>query len=367
MSSWDQCCTSGKFNAKFAKTRKTVEPLRKIERNPKEREKTTSSENEILISNSKADKKGEDFAGVKDATNVEIHLSFSELGLNSCILNWIESLGFSSPNKVQNEVLYRLSEGEFRHNVIIAPEKSGKTSATLLWVLNKLLCDKNKNYPKALMICPTYEIIDATYRFLEQIPKYFEIKTYAAIRGKKINKGEQATADLVIATCDKVLELSKSTFNLKNVRYLIFDDAHCMSGAEGHLKTLSHVCSLLSPKCHIILCALYCNNVLHDFIKKFLMQNQIIRINIVMRKVIPEEMFIVYSNNEERVKALIYLEMNNSFKGQTVVFCKTKEESNRLKNALDNENIPVEILNGDLKRSKRTSILQQFKQNEIKF
>ncbi|GBL98835.1 ATP-dependent RNA helicase DDX19A [Araneus ventricosus] len=358
MSTWDQCCKGGKFNANFAKTRRTVETLRKIEKNPKENEKTAFPEN--------ADKKGEDFARVKDATNVEIQLSFSELGLNSCLLKWIEALGFSSPNRVQNEVLYRLSEMKSRHNVIKAPEKSGKTTATLLWVLNKLLCDKNKEYPKALMICPTYEIANKNYKIVEQIPKYCEIKIHPAMKRKKINKGEQATADLVIATPDKALELSKTTFNLKTTKYLIVDDAHFMSGAEGHLKTLSHVCSLLSTRCHIILCTLFCNKVLDDFIDKFLMQNQMIEIKNDLKKVIPKEIFIVYSSNEERIKAFICLEKRNSFKGQTVVFCKTREELNRLKSALDDENISVEILNGKLKPPKRTCILQQFKQNEIK-
>ncbi|KAF8785962.1 ATP-dependent RNA helicase DDX19A-like isoform X2 [Argiope bruennichi] len=364
MSTWDQCCKHGKFNANFSKTKKTDKDLRKIEK-VKNSENSDFPENKVHTPYSRANKK-EEFTEVKNATNVEIQLSFFELGLNNCLIKWIESLGFSSPNRVQNKVLYHLSESSSEHIVIKAPKKSGKTSATLIWVLNKLLNDKNKEYPNALMICPTFEIADATYKFVEQISKYCDLKIYPAMKGTKLSRSDKVVADLVIATPDKALELSKLTFNLKNAKYLIFDDAHCMSGDVGNLKTVSRVCSLLSSKCTIILCTLFCNKVLDNFINKFLVQNQRIEIENDVEKVTPKEIFIVHSNKEERVRAFIYLVKSNSFEGQTVVFCRTKEESYRLESALDDENISVKILNGDLKPpSKRSDILQQFKENKI--
>ncbi|GFW22811.1 ATP-dependent RNA helicase DDX19A [Trichonephila clavipes] len=167
MSRWDKCCRSGTFNKNFGSNKISGE---------------RSSRNEVFLLR-EPEASAQSSISTFDTDNYAVEetdfcneVSFSDMQFHVKFLKAINEACFYHPRKTQKEILSSLFERLYRCYVICAPDKSGKTSAILLWVLNELLRDETKEYPKALMVCPTHEIAESTYLFAEKIAKFCEVK-----------------------------------------------------------------------------------------------------------------------------------------------------------------------------------------------
>ncbi|GFY71013.1 ATP-dependent RNA helicase DDX19A [Trichonephila inaurata madagascariensis] len=272
MSRWDKYCRSGTFNKNFGSNKISGE---------------RSSRNETFVLR-KPETSAQSSISTFDTDNYAVEetdfcneVSFSDVQFHVKLLKAINEAGFYHPRKAQKEILSSLFEWLYRCYVICAPDKSGKTSAILLWILNELLRDETKEYPKALMVCPTHEIAESTYLFAEKIAKFCEVKVCLVKKGTHFNKFDKMT-DLIISTPDKLLNLAETSVSIQNVKIFILNEAHCMSS---------------SP-----------DKILYDFINNLSLQYKKIEIESSMKKYPFKEVFVTYSSVEEKVNALRCLE-----------------------------------------------------------
>ncbi|GFS46676.1 ATP-dependent RNA helicase DDX19A [Nephila pilipes] len=357
MSRWDQCCRNGSFNSNFAQ--------RSGERSRRSEilafRESISSQSETSIRSSTSTFNTDDYT--EEVTDFCNEVYFNDMKLHTKLLKGIEGIGFHHPKKIQAEIFSNLSDRLYQNHVICAPNKSGKTSAVLLWILNELICNDTKKYPRALMMCPTNEVAEMTYLFAQKIANICEVKVFLARKGKSLNKCDKMTIDLIIGTPDKILKLD---MNIQNAKFFVFDVAHYMSSSEGHFRTVTHIKSKLSSNCCYILCTESINEILNGFIDKYMMPNKSIKCEINIKKHSFKEVFVTYSNMEEKINALMCLEDFKLCQDQTVVFCITKDTLNRLKNYLEMKQLSFEILTGDLTLVQRKCVLEQFKENRFK-
>ncbi|HZF64122.1 MAG TPA: DEAD/DEAH box helicase, partial [Chitinophagaceae bacterium] len=81
--------------------------------------------------------------------------TFSELGLNSKLLEAIDELGYTQPTPIQEQAIPVLLSGT-KDLIGLAQTGTGKTAAFGLPLLQ--LIDEKQKYPQALVVCPTREL-----------------------------------------------------------------------------------------------------------------------------------------------------------------------------------------------------------------
>lgn len=364
MSRWDECCRNGAFNKNFGTNKRCREISSRSE--IFSLRESISLLPEALTRSSISTFDTDNY--VAEDTDFCSEVSFSDMKFHTKLLKGINEAGFYHPKKTQKEILLCLFERLYHYYVICAPDKSGKTCAILLFILN-MLCDKTKEYPKAIMVCPTHEIAEITYLFAEKISKFCEVKVYLAKKGTHLDKCDKMTIDFIIGTPDKILNLAQTSLNVQNAKFFILDGAHCLSGSQGNLKTISRIKKKLSSRCCYILCTLFINDILDGFINNFLVPNKRIEIESNMKKYPFKEVFVTYSSMEEKINALRYLEDFKHCQDQTVVFCCYKDTITHLKDYLKTECLSFEVLTGGsngLTVSQRKYVLEQFKENKFK-
>ncbi|GFR20479.1 ATP-dependent RNA helicase DBP5 [Trichonephila clavata] len=359
MSRWDKCCRSGTFNKNFGSNKISGE-------RPSRNEVFILREPETSTRSSISTFDTDNYA--VEETDFCYEVSFSDMQFHVKLLKEINEAGFYHPRKTQKEILSSLFERFYRCYVIHAPDKSGKTSVILLWILNELLHDETKEYPKALIVCPTHEIAESTYLFAEKIAKNCEIKVCLVKKGTHFNKSDKMI-DLIISTPEKILHLAETSMSIQNVKIFILNEAHCMSSSPGNLRTVSRIKSRVSSRCCYMICTAFINKILYDFINSLSLQYKKIEIESSMKKYPFKEVFVIYSSMEERVNALKCLEDFKHCQDQTVVFCCNKDTLTQLKNCLKTECLSYEVLTGGsngLTVSQRKYVLEQFKENKFK-
>jgi len=109
---------------------------------------------------------------------------FNELGIRHDIVNAITELGFTSPTPIQESAIPVLLSGS-NDFVGLAQTGTGKTAAFGLPLLE--LIDYKKNFPQALILCPTRELCLQITNDLENYRKHNKnIVTEAVYGGASI-------------------------------------------------------------------------------------------------------------------------------------------------------------------------------------
>lgn len=140
----------------------------------------------------------------------------------------LRNLKFESLTPIQEEVFEKFDEP--RHIVGLAPTGTGKTHAYLLPLLVNL--KRNPNELEAIILVPTNELVIQVSKMLENTD---ETVIYKAFYGsmdmeKEALKLKNNQPNLIITTPHKLVDLfvEKRVLNLKNLHYLILDEADMM-------------------------------------------------------------------------------------------------------------------------------------------
>ena len=102
---------------------------------------------------------------------IDIMITFDDLGIRNDILEAIKELGFESPMPIQEMVIPHLLEKD-GDVVGLAQTGTGKTAAFGLPVLQRI--DSNKTTPQALIIAPTRELCLQIAGDLADFAKYID-------------------------------------------------------------------------------------------------------------------------------------------------------------------------------------------------
>src|SRR5918993_2458755 len=107
-------------------------------------------------------------------------MTFSELGLDSKLLQAVEALGFTTPTAIQEKAIPVLLSGT-TDMIGLAQTGTGKTAAFGLPLLQ--LIDESKKFPQALVVCPTRELCLQIVNEVEIFKKYMKGVNVVAVYG----------------------------------------------------------------------------------------------------------------------------------------------------------------------------------------
>ncbi|AOW09711.1 DEAD/DEAH box helicase [Flavobacterium gilvum] len=290
---------------------------------------------------------------------------FEQLGLNESLLKAILDLGFENPSEVQEKAIPLLLEKD-TDMVALAQTGTGKTAAFGFPLIQKIDAD-NRN-TQALVLSPTRELCLQITNELKNYSKYEKgINVVAVYGGASIT--EQAReikrgAQIIVATPGRMQDMiNRGLVNIKNIDYCVLDEADEMLNMGFY----EDICSILSDtpdeKSTWLFSATMPAEVAR-IAKQFM--SEPLEITVGTKNsgsaTVSHEFYLV--NARDRYEALKRLADANPdiF---SVVFCRTKRDTQAIAEKLIEDGYNAAALHGDLSQAQRDGVMKSFRGRQI--
>ena len=290
---------------------------------------------------------------------------FEQLGLNESLLKAILDLGFENPTEVQEKAIPLLLEKD-TDLVALAQTGTGKTAAFGFPLIQKIDAD-NRN-TQALVLSPTRELCLQITNELKNYAKYEKGINVVAIYGgasiteqaREIKRGAQ----IIVATPGRMQDMiNRGLVNIKNIDYCVLDEADEMLNMGFY----EDICSILSDtpdeKSTWLFSATMPAEVAR-IAKQFM--SSPVEITVGTKNsgsaTVSHEFYLV--NARDRYEALKRLADANPdiF---SVVFCRTKRDTQQVAEKLIEDGYSAAALHGDLSQAQRDGVMKSFRGRQI--
>lgn len=290
---------------------------------------------------------------------------FEQLGLNESLLKAILDLGFENPSEVQEKAIPLLLEKD-TDMVALAQTGTGKTAAFGFPLIQKIDAD-NRN-TQALVLSPTRELCLQITNELKNYSKYEKgINVVAVYGGASIT--EQAReikrgAQIIVATPGRMQDMiNRGLVNIKNIDYCVLDEADEMLNMGFYDDIVSILSDTPDEKSTWLFSATMPQEVAR-IAKQFMSDPLEITVGTKNSgsSTVSHEFYLV--NARDRYEALKRLADANPdiF---SVVFCRTKRDTQAIAEKLIEDGYSAAALHGDLSQAQRDGVMKSFRGRQI--
>jgi len=290
---------------------------------------------------------------------------FEQLGLNESLLLAIKDLGFENPSEVQEKAIPVLLE-QNTDLVALAQTGTGKTAAFGFPLIQKI--DAENRNTQALILSPTRELCLQITNEIKLYSKYIKgLHTVAVYGGASIT--EQAReikrgAQIIVATPGRMQDMiNRGLVNIKNIDFCILDEADEMLNMGFY----EDICSILSDtpdEKNTWLFSATMPAEVARIAKQFM--SSPVEITVGSKNsgsaTVSHEYYCV--NARDRYEALKRLADANPdiF---SVVFCRTKRDTQAVAEKLIEDGYNAAALHGDLSQAQRDGVMKSFRGRQI--
>ncbi|MFY0483558.1 DEAD/DEAH box helicase [Flavobacterium sp. PLA-1-15] len=290
---------------------------------------------------------------------------FEQLGLSESLLRAILDLGFANPTEVQEKAIPLLLEQD-TDLVALAQTGTGKTAAFGFPVIQKIDAD-NRN-TQALILSPTRELCLQITNELKNYSKYEKgINVVAVYGGASIT--EQAReikrgAQIIVATPGRMQDMiNRGLVNISQINYCILDEADEMLNM-GFYDDIVNILSTTPDEKSTWLFSATMPAEVARIGKQFMSNPHEITVGAKNSgsATVSHEFYLV--NARDRYEALKRLADANPdiF---SVVFCRTKRDTQAVAEKLIEDGYSAAALHGDLSQAQRDSVMKSFRGRQI--
>ncbi|GIZ16547.1 DEAD/DEAH box helicase [Capnocytophaga catalasegens] len=290
---------------------------------------------------------------------------FNELGLEEPILKAITDLGFERPSEVQQATIPVLLSTP-TDIVSLAQTGTGKTAAFGFPLLQNINPDNKQT--QGLILAPTRELCLQITNEMKLYGKYLPKINIVAIYGgasieeqaKNVKKGAQ----IIVATPGRMQDMIRRNFvNISNINYCILDEADEMLNM-GFYEDITAILQHTPSSKYTWLFSATMPNEVAKIAREFM--NKPKEITIGSRNQgsnnVQHEYYVV--NGRHRYEALKRLADANPdiF---SVVFCRTKRDTQSVAEKLIEDGYNAAALHGDLSQNQRDLVMKGFRSRQI--
>ncbi len=286
---------------------------------------------------------------------------FNELGIRQELLDAIEDLGFKETFPIQEATIPVLLTG--RDVIGQAHTGTGKTGAYSISMLNQIT---PKNGIQGLIIAPTRELAVQITEEIKKFAKYTGIKAVSVYggQGMGIQLGALSRGvEIVVATPGRLIDhLKRGSIDLKNVGHMVLDEADTMLDM-GFIDDIQFILDLTpEDKVMSLFSATMPVEILRlseDYLrnpKQFLLDADDLSVEGI------EQAYLVIKDRD-KMKYLVDF-INQNKKGQTIVFCSTKNRTRDVAKMLHKSNFNAVAIEGDMSQHRREQSMSKFRQGK---
>jgi ATP-dependent RNA helicase DeaD len=290
---------------------------------------------------------------------------FEQLGLNESLLLAIKDLGFENPSEVQEKAIPVLLE-ENTDLVALAQTGTGKTAAFGFPLIQKV--DAEDRSTQALILSPTRELCLQITNEIKLYSKYVKgLHTVAVYGGASITEQAREVkrgAQIIVATPGRMQDMiNRGLVNIKNINFCILDEADEMLNMGFYEDIVSILSDTPDEKNTWLFSATMPAEVAR-IAKKFM--NNPAEVTVGTKNsgsaTVSHEFYCV--NARDRYEALKRLADANPdiF---SVVFCRTKRDTQAVAEKLIEDGYNAAALHGDLSQAQRDGVMKSFRGRQI--
>lgn len=291
--------------------------------------------------------------------------TFQNLGLTQDLLNAITDLGFETPSEVQEKTIPILLDQE-TDIVSLAQTGTGKTAAFGFPMLQKINVESRTT--QGLILSPTRELCLQITNEIKLYGKYLNGLNVTAIYGgasisdqaSKVKKGAQ----IIVATPGRMKDMiSRNMVDISKIEYCVLDEADEMLNM-GFYEDITEILSHTPKDKSTWLFSATMPKEVATIAKKFM--HQPIEITVGTKNQgsdnVSHEYYLV--NARDRYLALKRLADANPdiF---SVVFCRTKRDTQKVAEQLIDDGYNAGALHGDLSQNQRDLVMKSFRNKQI--
>jgi ATP-dependent RNA helicase DeaD len=291
--------------------------------------------------------------------------TFQELGLNEDLLHAITDLGFETPSDVQQKAIPILLEQE-SDLVALAQTGTGKTAAFGFPMLQKINIDSRTT--QGLILSPTRELCLQITNEMKLYGKYCKGLNVVAIYGgssitdqaRDVKKGAQ----IIVATPGRMKDMiSRKLVDISKIEYAVLDEADEMLNM-GFYEDITDILSFTPKEKSTWLFSATMPKEVSTIAKKFMHNPVEITVGNKNESTnqVSHEYYLI--NARDRYNALKRLSDANPdiF---SVVFCRTKRDTQKVAEQLIEDGYNAGALHGDLSQNQRDLVMKSFRNKQI--
>ena len=290
---------------------------------------------------------------------------FENLGLNESLLSAITDMGFETPSEVQEKAIPILLEDE-TDLVALAQTGTGKTAAFGFPLIQKI--DVASRTTQALILSPTRELCLQIAKEMEAYSKYEKGLNIVAIYGgasitdqaRQIKRGAQ----IVVATPGRMKDMiGRGMVDITKIDYCVLDEADEMLNM-GFYEDIKDILSNTPKEKSTWLFSATMPKEVATIAKKFMHQPKEITVGSKNSgaNTVQHEYYVV--GGRDRYAALKRLADANPgiF---SVIFCRTKRDTQKIAEKLIEDGYNAGALHGDLSQNQRDLAMNAFRKKQI--
>ncbi|MGD1946278.1 MAG: DEAD/DEAH box helicase [Croceivirga sp.] len=290
---------------------------------------------------------------------------FENLGLEESLLSAISDLGFESPSEVQEKAIPILLEDE-TDLVALAQTGTGKTAAFGFPLLQKI--NAGSRTTQGLILSPTRELCLQITNEMQLYSKYEKGVNIVAIYGgasiteqaKQIKKGAQ----IVVATPGRMKDMIKrGIVDISKIEYCVLDEADEMLNM-GFYEDIRDILSNTPDDKSTWLFSATMPKEVASIAKKFMHKPKEITVGSKNAGAVTVQHEYYVVGGRDRYAALKRLADANPgiF---SVVFCRTKRDTQKIAEKLIEDGYNAGALHGDLSQNQRDLAMNAFRKKQI--
>ena len=292
---------------------------------------------------------------------------FSESNLSPEIIKAVGELGYESPTEIQKQTIpFILSD--IRDLIALAQTGTGKTAAFSLPILDMI--DDTSRKIQLLVLAPTRELALQIAKDIKNYTKYLpNVKTTAVYGGSSITdqiRNLREKPQIIVGTPGRVIDLiNRKALDFSQIHWLVLDEADEML-SMGFKDDLETILSETPETKQTLLFSATMNKEVERISKNYLTNPHRISVGSInaVKKNIKHEYYVVnYRQKKEALKRLIDANPNQ----YSIIFCRTKMETQDVADFLMQNGYAADALHGDLSQAQRDTVMKKFRLKNIDF
>jgi translation initiation factor 4A len=296
------------------------------------------------------------------------------MGLSDKILRGIYSYGWEKPSAIQQKAIMPLISG--RDMIVQAQSGTGKTGSFSIGSIARV--DEEIKQPQVLMLSPVHDLAIQTYKIVESIVTWSDIKATLLI-GKGMGQAGAGgagfsryserkdipdpdfNAQIVVGTPGRVLDcIRRKKLRLADLRIFVLDEADEIL-SKGFKEQIRNIFSSIPQSTQI---ALFSATMPQEILElsTSIMTNPI-RILVNQEELTLEgikQFYVCVDNEQQKVDVLADIYKTISIT-QAIIFVNSKPKAIQLKETLEKLNYTISLIHGGFNQYERNDILDSFK------
>ena len=292
-------------------------------------------------------------------------MTFQELSIDKRILKAITEMGFETPMPVQQEVIPFLLN-EKRDLVALAHTGTGKTAAFGIPIIQKV--DPFSSKTQALILAPTRELCLQITDDLNHFAKHIHSLNIVPIYGganiltqiRQISSGAQ----IIVATPGRMLDmLNRRKVDVSAINWLVLDEADEMLNM-GFKEDLNAILSGTPDHKRVLLFSATMAREIEAIAQGYM--NKPVSITVGSKNTgaenVHHQYYVVHAKDRYAALKRIADYYPDIY---SIIFCRTKIETQEIADSLIKDGYNADALHGDLSQPQRDSVMNRFRSRNI--